>query len=818
MNKFYPFFLFLSLLTSLTQAQTGTVNGSVIDKLSNAPLEYASVSLYRSSDSALVNGMVTKKDGRITFKIKEGKYYLQANFIGYKPTYISGIQVTSNQVNDVGVIIVAPDQKVLQDITISAQRLGLTNKIDKQVYKAAQFQSATGGNAIDVIKNMPSVSVNGEGEISMRGSNGFQVLINGKPILTDAQTVLSQLPANSIENIELITAPSAKYDPDGKGGIINITTKKGVGEGVSIALNAQGGLPAIHDYNNLEKPVRFGADATINYRKGKLDLTASGNYTRNDVNGFREGNVNTTIRNIFTSLPSTGERSFDKFNYAGRASATFTPNKADVFSIGFLKGKRFQARRADLFYTNSKTDLSNNTVISRFNYFNSNVQTKEGNFFLGNFDYAHTFTNNSILTTSFLYEDADLYGNTKNLNQSAPKSKDTIQYTYNPYSNPIQGYRANIDYAINIGKGKLESGYQFRTDKQEGDFTYLTKNQLTGEYIIDPQFSSGVHSENTIHAVYSQYSGKTKKLSYIGGLRYEYAHRNLIFKKDPGEHELNLSNLFPSANVLYSLNNKTKLKAGFSRRVQRTKNTELNPYPEREHSETLEQGDPNLLPEFINLLELGLTKDFKQGSVFATAYYQQVTNPIQRVNKVFNDSILNRVFTNAGKANLWGLEAGTNIKPTKWWQLYVGANIYNYHIDGKIFNNTIAINNSDWVYSINTNTSFQLAKTWSYQFNLNYISNRPTAQGEDSRFLSPNSSLKKTFMKGMMSAMLQWQNMDAGLLKTNEQRITTRGTNFYTTTNYIYETDVIVLNLSFNLNQLTKKLKLPSSEFGDKEF
>lgn len=665
---------------------------------------------------------------------------------------------------------------------------------------------------------MPSVSVNGEGDITMRGSAGFLVLINGKPVLTDAQTVLSQLPANSIENIELITAPSAKYDPDGKGGIINITTKKGVGEGLSVALNAQGGLPAIHDYNNLEKPVRFGGDATLNYKKGKWELLVSGNYTRNDVNGFREGDVNTTINNIFTSFPSRGERSFDKYNYAGRASATFTPNKTNSFNAGLFKGKRFQARRADLFYTNSKTNLTTGNVIGRFDYFNSNVQTKQGGFLLGNFDYNHTFSNKSLLTASFLYEDANLYGDTKNLNQSITNSKDTLQYTYNPYSNPIRGYRANVDYAINIGTGKLESGYQFRSDKQDGDFIYLTKNQVSGHYVVDPQFSSSVRSKNTIHSIYSQYSGSAKKVNFVGGMRYEYAHRELLFKNDPNERILNLSNLFPSASILYSAADKMKLKAGYSRRVQRTKNSELNPYPEREHSETLEQGDPDLLPEFINLAELGIIKDFKQGSFFATAYHQHITNPIQRVNKVFTDTILNRVFTNAGKANLWGVEFGSNSKPLKWWQLYVGGNIYNYKISGNIFNNTIAIQNSDWVYSVNVNSTFQLSPTWSYQFNLNYLSNRPTAQGEDSRFLSPNSSLKKTFMKGMMSVMLQWQNMDAGLLRTNEQRITTRGSNFYTTTNYIYEVDVLMLNVSFNLNQLTKKLKLATSEFGDKEF
>jgi ferric enterobactin receptor len=810
------FYLFLFTCLS-TYAQTGTLHGTVIDKSTNLPIEFATISVYHAVDSSLADATSTKRNGKFSLQLKEGSYFLKTSFIGY-PTLFQNASIKVSEVLDLGSIVLAPAQQMMDEIKVSATKGNVYNKIDKQVYKAGMFQSAQGGTAVDVIKNMPSVTVNGEGEISMRGSAGFQVLINGKPVQTDAQTILSQLPANTIENIELITSPSAKYDPDGKGGIINITTKKGVSEGFSLAINAQGGLPALHLYHNKEKPKRFGGDATLNFKKGKWDITASGNYLRNDLAGYREGNVNTTIGSTFTSFPSMGERSFDKYNYGGRLSVSFTPDKQNSFTAGIYKSKKFQARRADLLYHNSKTDINTGEKMSDFSYFNSNLQTKQGDFILSNFDFTHSFQNKSVLTASFLYEYAGLYGNTKNLNLSYPHVTDTLQYTYNPNTNPLRGYRANVDYGIAIGTGKLETGYQLRFDKQDGDFSYLTWDQQNAQFIYDPAFSSGVHSKNTIHSFFTQYSGRYENLNYSGGLRYEYAERQLAFSKQPDTHVLNLSNLFPSANLLYTMNNRWKLKAGYSRRVQRAKNYELNPYPEREHSETLEQGDANLLPEFIDLTELGVIKDFTAGSLFATLYHQQIKNPIQRVNKVYNDTILNRLFTNAGKARLWGMELGASYKLFKWWQLYAGANIYTYSIDGNIFNNSIAITNSSWVYSFNANSNFQLSPTWSYQFNLNYISNRPTAQGEDSRFLSPNSSLKKTLMNGRLSAMLQWQNMDAGLLKTNEQRITTRGSNFFTTTNYIYETDVLLLNISFNLNQLTKKIKLPTSEFGEKEF
>jgi outer membrane receptor protein involved in Fe transport len=351
------------------------------------------------------------------------------------------------------------------------------------------------------------------------------------------------------------------------------------------------------------------------------------------------------------------------------------------FSAGVYYGKRFQARTADLLYNNSRTDLRNGEQLEDFTYYNTNLQTKDGDFTLGNFDYTLTFKNKSALTFSALYEYADLSANVKNANLYYPKTTDTIQYTYNTSANPLHGLRVLVNYAIKTKTGQLESGYQYRFEKQDGDFIYQTQIPGTSEFIIDPDFTSSVYVRNYIHSFYSQYSGNKGKLEYNAGLRYEYATRNLCFSGDTAEHKLDLSNLFPSASILYSFKNKWKLKAAYSRRIQRTRNNELNPFPEREHSETLEQGDPTILPEYINLAELGVIKNYKSGSLFLTAYYQQVKNPINRVNKAYNDTILNRLYTNAGKARSWGMETGIAVSLAKKLQLYIGGNIYNYKIN-----------------------------------------------------------------------------------------------------------------------------------------
>lgn len=821
MKANYAFLLLLILFISVkTYAQNATVKGKINDAKAQTPVEYTSVALYRSADSVLVAGVISDAAGVFQIaKVGPGNYRLKIAFLGYETKYIKNIAVANGAV-DLGNILLTPSAKMLNEVAVSGQKITALNKIDKQSYKAGQFESAKGGSAIDVLKNLPSVAVNSEGDISVRGSAGFMVLINGKPVLADAQTVLTQLPANAIDNIELITAPSAKYDPDGRGGIINIVTKKGTNDGLTLTANAQGGLPSTTDYNNLEKPQRFGGDATINYRKGKWDISVGGNYTRNDNEGYREGDVYTKnfTANTITRFPSNGERSFDRYNYAGRASVNYTADANNVISAGFYSGKRYQQRRADLLYHNTTSNLATDALLKSTTYFNSNLQTKEGTFNLGNIDYTHTFADKSSLTAGFQYERDDLYGATQNRNLKYPNTADTIQYVNNPYKRPISAYRFKLDHSINIGKGKLESGYQFRHDTQDGNFDYFVTPATSQSDIA--KFRGSTHAVNTINAVYSQYSGKAGQLEYTGGLRYEYASRTVKLSYDPQPHILNLSNLFPSANVLYRFNPAWNLKAGYSKRVQRTSNLELNPIPEREHSETLEQGDPDLLPEFVDLAELGINHTFSKGSFFSTLYYQHIQNPIQRLNSVYADTILNRVYTNAGAARLFGVEAGTTLSPFKWWTVYLGGNLYNYKIQGNItiIDAPFTISNNKWAYSLNGNSSFQLNKTLSVQANVNYLSRRPTGQGEDGAFFVPNTSVKKTFMNGRLSASLLWQNMNMGFLGANKQRITTSGADFYTTTNYISETDVFLINLSFNLNRFTSKLKLPTSETGDKEF
>lgn len=814
----------ICFLLSISSA-VAQIEGRLVDE-QNKPLEYATAALFRDGDATLIAGVITSEDG--TFKIedvKKGRYYLEASFLGYEKSRINTIVISKRGQNiNLGIIQLTLGTQ-LNEVIVKAERNTVVNKIDRQIFEASKFKNAQGGSGVDVIRNLPSVSIDSQGAISVRGSKGFVALLNGKPIQGDATNLLSQLPANAIQNIEIITAPSAKYDPEGKAGIINILTTRNAANGAFGQINIKAGLPSIETYDNAASHKRHGIDATYNVRSNAWNISLGANYQRNDLGGRREGDVFTIINDTKTQFPSTGERSFDETNYSGRFTVDFTPNEQDAFSLGFFAGKRSKARLADIVYfdNHALTPADSDNRDYTFQYFNHNLRERRGDFVLGSLDWTHSFKDTSELSASFLYEYTLLGGPTVNQNLGEPDRSILFQDEFNTNDNPLNGVRFQLDYKFKpFDFGLLETGYQFRDLTHTGDFVYERRTDFDDDFELVPEFSSEVDLERTIHSGYVQLSGKKGKWEYTAGTRLEIMDRKFRLKDKTNtiDETLNFDfvRLFPSASVQYEVNESTNLKAAYSKRIERNSTFKMNPFAEREHSETLEQGDKNLRPEFIDLVEVGITKDLKKGnSIFASGYFRHVDNLVNRVNTVFNDTILNRIYSNVGDAKAIGLEVGAEIKPTKQWSNFIGANIYKYTIDGSFDNRPV--NTDATIYSVNLNSTWRFWDNASLQFTFNYLSDRNTAQGEDSRFYTPNLTFQKSFLDNTLTATIQWQNIDLGWLNTNEQRITTRREGeFFTTTNYIYEVDMIFVNLSYTFKRGKNKSKFIDSEFGKKEF
>ncbi|WP_166384658.1 outer membrane beta-barrel protein [Polaribacter sp. 11A2H] len=830
---------FLLLTLIISQFATAQLTGKIIEADESYPLEYATVALYKTNNKTLVTGVVTNFDGLFSVAdVKPGNYYLEASFIGYQIKTIKSIVINKKgERKDLGTIkLVLGAGNQLNEVVIKSERGTVVHKIDRQVFDTKKYQSTVGGNAVDVVKNLPSITVDGLGDISVRGSKGFTVLINGKPTQGDASAILAQLPANALESVELITAPSAKYDPEGKGGILNIITKKGAVNGTFAQINVRGGFPSIEEYDTKVPAGRYGIDATVNKRTDNWNISVGASYQRNDKTGRREGEmfIVNTPENKTTFLPSDGERSFDEVTYNGRFNVDYTPNEKDTYSVGLFAGKRTKERLADIVYfdNHAVSPIGTDNRQYTFSYYNHNLRIRKGDFALGSFDYAHKFDNTSKLSASILYEYTFLGGPTENDNLGNPDNAIVYQQEYNTNDNPLYGTRFNLDYQWKpFSFGTLETGYQYRDLDHTGKFVYERDGNLV------PEFSSDVSLKRTIHSGYAQLTGSKSKWDYAAGVRLESMDRvyKEALRSETTENVYNYDfvKLFPSASLQYKINDKTNIKTAYSKRVERTTTFKMNSFAEREHSEVFEQGDNTLLPEFIDLVELGITKKLKKGnSVYATAYYRHVDNVINRVNTLayeqsgaIIDSVINRVFSNVGKSNAIGLEIGATIKPTENWTNSFGANVYNYAIDGILnfkhrdgIERSYNIDSKSTIYSLNLNSTYNFWENASVQFTFNYLSDRNTAMGEDSRFYSPNLTFRKKFMDDRLTATLQWQNIDMGLLSTNEQRIRTSGSNFFTSTNYKYEVDMVSLNLSYTFNAAKNKSKFIDSEFGKKEF
>ncbi len=827
-------------LVPTTQAQSGTISGQVLDQTANQPLAFASVSLYRLGDSTQVGGTLADSSGYFSMqKVKAGQYYLRIRFLGYEPFFVKDLILTNREQRSLGALTLVPSPQLLEEIDIVGRKRRSLQQVDRQVFEAGQFQAAQGGNVTDIIRNLPGIAVNIEGEITLRGSSGFLIMVDGRQLQTTPAAIINQLPANAIESIEVITTPSAKYDPDGAAGIINIKTKQGATGGYYLQVNGLIGAPSIEPYGNAEASSRFGGDVVFNLRSGKWEFSIGADYRRNDLAGQRIGYVNTLLDGVLTEYPSNGERSFDRIQYGGRFTAQYRPKPGHEVGFSLFAGDRTQDRTADILYqpqqrlklsttqTFTTTDFweryqstgkifNQGELIDSLTYFNENLRVRQGDFLIGGIDYQWNIGQEKRLAVSALYERTILGGPTDNASLAWPNVADSLQYQFNTNDNPLDGIRLKVDFTSKLKTFDWESGYQFRFLNHPGDFVYLDRDFENNRFISNPLFTNRIELRRQIHSLYTNLSGEWGKAAVSAGVRLEYMNRQVGLAEPDTTYLYDILQPFPSLTLAYPLTESLSLRLGYSRRIERTTTFKMTPFPEREHNETLEQGDATLLPEFIDQVELSLAQNWGDNSIFLTPYFRRTQNVINRVNTVFNDSILNRIYTNAGNATALGLELGTNLYPTPWFQIYVGGNIYRYEIQGDLFGDDIQTANT--IYSLNGNLEFDLGSDIRAQAGLNFLSERVTAQGRDSRFYNPYLTLRKTFAQGRWSAALQWQSIDLGLLESNEQRITTSRPTFFTTTNYVYEVDRIILTLSFQLNQVAKPLKFIKSEFGEKEY
>ncbi|MHA8062953.1 TonB-dependent receptor [Aquirufa aurantiipilula] len=806
-------FLFIVLLTvirlSTAFSQGKTISGQLIDQQSRQKIEFANVSLWKK-DSTVWKGTLSDTLGKFVFtEVPANITYLKFQALSYKTKTISLGDFAQSASNEV---LLSPENKTLNEVVVTGEKAVASLQMDKQTFQTKQFQNAANGTGMDLMQRLPAVTVNTEGEIALRGSTGFILLVDGKPSTRTPADILAQIPANIIESIELITSPSAKYDADGKAGMINIITKKNTRIGTAWSGNIMNGGTL---------PLRFGSDVQWTFTDKKWSVFAAADYRRYDIDGFRVGEIRTKFQDTLSYMPSQGVRNYMDFQYSLRAGGTFQASSADQWNWSAYIGEKQTDRTANLHYQDYIVTKAGNDLFSPFSvsqnpyrqFFNQNLFVRSGKFQTYNIDYSHTYANQAKLSLLGLYEFSKLGGPLNNYDSYEGSNK-LLLWERSTETSPLSAWRFQLDYSLPLrNKNKLEFGYHWRHINHRGDFLFERYSAGSSTWVSDPNYTDNMELVQSIHAPYIQLNGSNNQFSYAVGLRSEWMDRTLTHAGEPGKvYSLNQIYLFPSLQGIWKLDAEKTLRIGYSRRIERPTSKLMSPFKNHRHAETVETGDPNLLPEIANVLEIGFSKGFDHISFTATAYVNFLQDKVFRVNEIYSRTILGRTYTNAGNSQSTGVEFLTEIRPSKIWKIYLSGNLYQFDVQGSF--RGIETKQSSFNYNVNGNTSLDLSPKLRFVWDFTYLSKSVTTQGYDSDLLLSNVSLKYSLWGNKANVNLQCLNV----FNTNIQTIVTQTPSFYSSTDYRKWDRVIQLSFGFRINDRGQKTKSTKTEYGEKEF
>lgn len=777
----------------------GSISGLILDKNSKSIVEYATVSVFSLRDSTLKSGGITNAKGIFVIKdLKPGKYYVDLSFIGYSKKRISNISVSKlNKNPNIGKVYLEMSSKSIGEVLVSTDRLPVQYQIDKKVIPVGRHYTASTGTAVDVLENVPSVSVDLEGNVSLRGSSGFTVLVDGKPSVLDASDVLTQIPASVIESIEIITNPSAKYDPDGTAGILNIITKKGKLKGTSGVVNLSAG-----SYDN------YGGDILINIKKEKFNFYIGADYNKRNFLGDRESYNATTSKGLTTIIQSVGESEFSRKSYGFRTGIDFYANEKNLFSLGVRLGKHEMHRGSNLSYLKNILNDAN----SLEEYRSIDDFDREQKFV--SLEMSHTLDfekkgHQLVTQATFSLRDADESSDNKlrTLAGDISEGKRTFE------NGPNNKIRIKTDYTLPLGeKEKLEAGYQF--DMYTNESQSKSQDWDNNVYIDKPELANDVNYTREIHSIYSIYAGALKKMHYQLGLRAEYTNRKIESIIDNSDFSLNRIDLFPSLHTQYDLGDDYQLMASYTRRIHRARSWHLEPFITWTDAYNVRKGNPDLKPQYIDSYELGVNKRLGKHNLSFETYYRITNNKVERVKSLYEPNVdiqavgvtLSTV-ENVGTDYSLGAEVMLNLSLAKWWTSDLIGNLFHYKVEGELLGKDYS--NESITYTFRNNNTFKLNTTTRVQLSLNYNGPRESAQGERKSFFMTNLAFRKDFMNRKISATFNVRDV----FNTGKHESITSTDNYYNHNVFDFKGPIFSLKLSYKINNY--KAKRRKSNGGD---
>lgn len=711
------------------------ISGTVLDAATKQPIEFATVALVSLSTGKPIDGTMADDKGRFTIqKVAAGKYKLNVSFLGYQLQAVENVNVASdNDEVSIGTVMLATDAKKLSEVVITGEKPLVEEKIDRTVYNAEKDITNAGGNAADVLQKVPSLSVDTDGNVQLRGSSNVRVLINNKPSSIMAGSVadaLKQIPADIIKSVEVITSPSAKYDAEGTAGIINIITKKDSGlEGVSGSVAVTAGTRASN------------GNGSLNVRRGKLGINASAS----TVQFYNHGDMSNVTRFYGADSKTrsqVGDTDIRGGFYNGLLGFDYelSPKNNISGSIRRNGGEFKMENGQSQTFTENGQQVANET-------FNTNIENRNQRVGTDlNLDFVHTFAKPGqelAILSQYTMTDTDTRNNQDRFNEG--EAPFYLQRNQNDGGN--NEFTVQVDYVQPFeNKTNLEVGAKtiLRDVMSDGWFKDVFENKAEQEALA-------FDYAQDVYAAYATYGFALKKLNLKLGARFEQTEIDGDYKQvdamgTPSRLSFSDSynNLIPSVALSYTLKEKHTLKANYTQRIQRPSLFYLNPFRQEQAPGTVVLGNPELDAELTHLAELGYSTYFKTSSISASLYMRQTNNAIETVND--NSELENNItiitFDNVAKNKTYGMSLYGSVKPVNKWTVGGSANVY--FVDLK----SDTLSNSGWMYNINMNSSYDFGKGLSAQFNGGFNSRRINLLGEFASFSYHNLAIKKELFEG----------------------------------------------------------------------
>lgn len=799
-------FLFLIALNVFSQhfgggKHTINIQGKILDAETKEALEFATINLVNKKDSSTISGTISKPSGDFILEdIHVKPMFLKISFIGYNDTIIQFNQKELFSVEFINLKEIHLSEKIIgiNEIEIEDEKNFMEMKIDKKIYNAEKNLTAAGGSALTLLQNIPSVDVDIDGNVSLRGNSNLIVLINGRPSgLTGASrnAILDQIPASSIKSIEVITNPSAKYDPDGMTGIINIILKKNVLQGFN------GNISYNIGNKTTESDYKHNASLNLNYRNRLFNLFGSYSYRNNSISMLAgtKRYFYYTDSSAFLNQDYSGLR--NPVSHLLKVGTDIFLSKTQTLSLSYTLSQSLRKssnEEKNLQYAHQITpfnafiqftDRTRKSLVGEYSMFYDKKFKKKG----------------QNLSISANYSSGDDNDENDLLRQSSTfdfsLTEDSLNHRLNITDESYKTLVSQIDYVHPFNKKTtLESGFKYINRYRNIDFLFQNFDYEQLNYERDTALSNHFIYEEQLISFYSTFAKEIKKFGVKIGARLEQTLTNSEQRKTNTFYENNYFNIFPSVHLSYKLNTMRTIAISYSKRVYRPSIYTLNPVPDYSDPLNIRSGNPYLQPQFTHSFEINMLQFLKKGSFSPSIYYRQTNNIISRFKTVDENGISYTTFQNFAKSYAYGVELIWSYKVKKWWNFNISGNFYQNFVDGSNLESDINSQSTSW--STRFMTNFKIGKKSSIQVSSWYRAPVVHGQGRMKDMFFASIAAKTSILKKKVELSMRLADM----FNTQRFAFDMSGTGFSQSSIWDRESRILYLGANYIFGkQSTKK-------------